>query len=474
VKKFAALATGLAAALGLGLYALHARVGAEAAVTVDVTQTHQTMRGWEVTARAWETNKQEDRFDSGWERYREEIAERLVNELGINRIRIEVKSGIENPVDYWARFRDGRIGYREYVRHYYEKINDNDDPLAANPAGFQFSMLDYQVEQMLLPMRRRIEANGEKLFVTLTYVDFGSPPTANVEHARVPEEYAELIVAVFEHLKRRFDLTPDALEIVLEPDNTERWRGQQIGHAMVATARRLHAAGFAPQMIAPSTTAASAAARYFDELATVPGAAALVSELSYHRYRDLSPDGSLPEIAKRAREHGIATAMLEHVGGDARELHADLTLADASAWQQYGIATELGAREADRGAYYYIRDPVAREGSGLRMAERTRGLAQYFRYIRAGAVRLGAAADRRDVLPVAFRNPDGGVVVVVQAKRPGGIVVHGLPPGTYAARYTTEAETGRELPPTAVAAGEALASRLPAPGIITFFRRTTG
>lgn len=48
---------------------------------------------------------------------------RLVNGLGINRVRIEIRSGAANPVDYWTLFREEKIGYRDY-----QKINDNDDP----------------------------------------------------------------------------------------------------------------------------------------------------------------------------------------------------------------------------------------------------------------------------------------------------------------------------------------------------------
>lgn len=475
MKRFLVVLATLTTSAGLAFHASRLLAESEMVVTVNPAETHQTMRGWEVTTRAWEINKRLNRFDPTWENYRDAIMDRMVNELGINRIRLEIRSGLENPVDYWGLFRDGKITYLEYGRHFYEKINDNDDPLVANPAGFQFSLIDYEVEQMLLPMRKRIEANGEKLFVNLNYVDFGGPLKSNVSHAQYPEEYAELITLAFEHLKRRYDITPDALEITLEPENTEHWRGRQIGEAMVAVAKRLRRAGFAtPQMIAPSTTAASNAPRYFDELARVPGAAELLSEFAYHRYRDLLPDQALPEILGRARKHGIATSMLEHVGGDVAELHADLTVADASAWQQWGIATERMLGDKDRGAYYYFRDVAARDGSGIRMADRTRGLAQYFRYIRFGAVRLGATASRGDVLPVAFRNTDGGIVVVVQAKDAGNITVLGLPPGTYGARYTTEVETARELPGTTVFAGGSLVGRLPAAGIITFFRKTAG
>ena len=321
--------------------------------------------------------------------FKDEILSRLVNELGIDRVRIEIRSGMENPVDYWTQFRDQKIGYREFRRHYYEKINDNDDPNTANPSGFQFSFLDYQVETIVLPLARLVEARGERLFVSLTYVDFrATAEQGSLSHALNPEEYAELIQTAFDHLRRRYGLTPDALEIILEPENTDHWRGRQIGDAMVAAARRLARAGISPRMIAPSTTAAAAAPSYFDELMKVPGAAALMTEISYHRY-DGGANRVLPEIATRAKTFGLKTAMLEHLTGDARELYSDLTVADASAWQQYAIATKRSVVEGDKDGYYYMLEVGTDGRPAIRMAQRTRSLAQYFRFIRAGAVRSG-------------------------------------------------------------------------------------
>ena len=471
MRKSLAAQSGALVLLVIAFFASRLLAEQDAVITINPNETHQTMRGWEVTARAWETNKKLDRFDPTWETYGDELMRLLANELGINRVRIEIKSGAENPVDYWALFRDGKIGYREYGSHYYEKINDNDDPYVVNPSGFQFSALDYQIEKIVLPLARRVEANGEKLYVNLNYVDFGGPLKSSLSHAQNPEEYAELILATFEHLKRRYSLTPDALEITLEPENTDHWRGKQIGEAMVAVAKRLKPAGFVPEMIAPSTTAASAGARYFDEMVRVPGAANLISEFSYHRYRDPFPNDALPEIVKRARKLGVRTAMLEHVGGDAAELHADLTVGNASAWQQYGIAGNLGLQDKDRGGSYYLRDVAGRDGPKIRMAERTRGLAQYFRFVRAGAVRIGAMSSNSDVLPVAFRNPDGTSVVVANAAKPASMKVVGMPAGSYGVRYTTELETGRELPSVTISAGQPLLATVPGPGVMTLYQK---
>jgi hypothetical protein len=459
-----------AALLFIGALALSGCESEPGEIIVDPTRTYQTMKGWEATARLWETNKEEDRYDQSWLSFRNHIFDRLVNELGINRVRLEIKSGAENPVDYWTKFETGEIGYKAYRRYYYEKINDNDVPDRINPAGIQFSALDYQVEAIVLPLKRRIEANGERLFVNLNYVDFGqTEEKGTLSHALNPEEYAELIHAAFVHLKEKYSLVPDALEIILEPDHTDHWRGKEIGEAVVAVVRRLTAAGFSPQIIAPSTAAAQAAPSYFDELTSVPGAGPLISTLSYHRY-GWGASKALPEILKRAQKFGISTAMLEHLTGDGQELHDDLTRANVSAWQQYAIATRSVAGRSDKNGYYYILDLKNPAAPVLRMAARTRILAQYFRYIRFGAQRIEAHADRSELKPVAFRNTDGTYVVVVQVESAGTFRVRGVPPGRYYVRYTTNQETGRELPPL-MADGKAISAQLPAPGTVTFYQK---
>ena len=467
-------------------------------IRVDPAITHQVMNGWETTGRAWEYDKQGDRYDPSWLAVSDQIFDRMANELGINRFRLGVGSGFENPVDYWSKFESGEIGYKEFRRHFYEKINDDPDPQHLNPAGVHFSAMDYQVEKMLLPLKRRLEAKGERLFINLNYVDFGQTELkGNVSHALEPAEYAELIRATFVHLKKKYGLVPDALEIILEPDNTDHWRGRQIGNAILAVSARLKADGFSPEIIAPSTAAAGKAPAYIDEMMAVPGVPSLISTLSYHRYDSPKPKtivsiaeraqalglsnglvdrvAPIPGIAERARSRRLSTAMLEHLTGDAAELYEDLTKGQVSAWQQWGIATRLSAGMVDEGGHYYVLDQSNPRAPVLRMSERSRGLAQYFRYVRLGAVRLEARSSHSSVKPTAFRNRDGTFVVVLASDKPGPLVVHGLPAGRYLASYTTERETGRELPP--LSSSGTITVRLPAAGIVTIHQqagRTSG
>jgi hypothetical protein len=478
--------TSLLTALTLGSCSAAASDRVE--ITVDPAITYQAMKGWEATARLWEYNKAEDRYDPSWLALSDQIFDRLVNELGINRVRLEIKSGAENPVDHWAKFESGAIGYKEFRRHFYEKINDDPDPNHLNPAGMQFSAMDYQVEKIVLPLKRRLEARGEKLFVNFNYVDFGQTELrGSLSHARQPAEYAELIHAAFVHLRDKYGLAPDALEIILEPDNSDEWRGRQIGEAIRSVSARLKADGFSPEIIAPSTAAAGKAPAYIDEMMAVPGVASLVSTLSYHRYdlpkprvvvgiaaraQALGLSNSLvdrvapvPGIAERARTRRLSTAMLEHLTGDAAELHDDLTRGQVSAWQQYAIATQSAGRKSDKDGYYYILDAGNAQAPVLRMAERTRGLAQYFRYVRLGARRIEARSSDSAVKPTAFRNMDGSIVVVLASNKPGTMIVRGLQAGRYLASYTAARETGRELPP--LISDGTISVTLPAAGIMT-------
>ena len=464
-------------------------------ITVDPAKTHQVMNGWEATARMWEVDKAGDRYDPSWLAVSDPIFDRLVNELGINRVRLELKSGAENPVDYWAKFESGEIGYREFRRHYYEKINDDPDPNHVNPAGIQFSGLDYQVEKIVLPLKRRLEARGEKLFVNFNYVDFGQTELkGNLSHARQPAEYAELIHASFVHLRDKYGLVPDALEIILEPENSDDWRGRQIGEAIRSVSARLKADGFSPEIIAPSTAAAGKAPAYIDEMMAVPGVPSLVSTLSYHRYdspkprtvvaiaeraRSLGLTNGLvdrvtpvPGIAERARARRLSTAMLEHLTGDAAELYDDLTRGQVSAWQQYAMVSSIPVGAVDDGGAYYLVDVRDPKAPTLRMGDRTRGLAQYFRYVRIGATRIDARSSDGDVKPTAFRNADGTFVVVLASDEAGPMAVRGLPPGRYLASYTTARETGRELPPTV--SNGTISVRLPAAGIMTIRQEGNG
>jgi hypothetical protein len=401
----------------------------DSAITIDPGERHQRMEGWEVTARAWEIDKATDAFDPSWERSADALFTRLVDDLGIDRLRLEVRSGVENPTDWWQRFVGGEIGYRAYRDRFYESFDDDEDPHGPDVGGFHFGELDYHVETMLLPMRERLARRGERLVVNLCFVDFGETRYhGTLEHAQEPEEYGELIHRTVTHLRDRFGVVPDAIEVILEPDNTTHWRGPAIGRGLVAAARRLEAEGIEPDWIAPSTLSAGEAVPYLDAMQAIDGAPDRLHMLSYHRYRDATP-ATLAAIDERRRRDGLATGMLEKLGADVDVLIEDLTLAGVSAWQQYGMAT----RGVDNGFYYLVARETADGRVDVELGERSAPLALVFANVRQGATRIGARSDAPSRRAVAFENVDGRLVVVVRHDDTGGaLALSGLRAGRYA------------------------------------------
>ena len=237
----------------------------QAIIKINPAQKFQKMSGWEATAQSGEHTSKA--FDS----YSRELFDKAVNDLGINRLRLEIRSGFENPVDYFSRWQSGQISDAEFYAKRHEIINDNDNPYVINPKGFQFSQIDLTIEKVVLPMKKLSAQRGESLFVNLNYVDFPKGRgESNIRHNNNPEEYAEFMLATYQHIQNKYGFVPDAVEVILEPDNKTGWSGEDIGKAIVATAKRLRANNFKPAFIVPGTTNASKAPIYIDQIASVP------------------------------------------------------------------------------------------------------------------------------------------------------------------------------------------------------------
>jgi hypothetical protein len=389
-----------------------------AQITVNTNTRYQKISGWEATSQAGQADS------LGFPTYQSNLMNLAANDLGINRMRLEIRSGAENSVDYYAQYRAGTITREVYRPTWFSWVNDNSDPNVINPAGFQFTLLDESIDTVVLPMRQRLAARGESLYLNLNYVSF-----RNSTAQQDPAEYAELILATFQHMQSKYGFVPNAVEVILEPDNNTIWSGWSnstaIGQAIAVTGARLAAAGFRPDFIAPSVMNMANAVPFLNQIVAVPGALQYLKEVSYHRYTGVS-DANLVAIRDRANQYGLRTSMLEHIGSGVEDLYKDLTLANVSAWQQYTLAFPT----SDDGAqYYYIYNNTPIMGS------RTPGLRQYFKYVRNGAYRVGASSTDSTLRPVAFTNPNGKAVVVIHVDQAKTISLGGLPSGSYEAVF---------------------------------------
>ena len=115
-------------------------------------------------------------------------------------------------------------------------------------------------------------------------------------------------------------------------------------------------------------------------------------------------------------------------------------------WQQWAIATN-SPKNAEQGRLLLTGSTSAVPANRSCTWRREHAeLAQYFRFVRRGAVRIGTTSNDADKKAVAFKNRNCMHVAIVQARRPGTISVVGLPAGAYGVRYATAAEPGCDLP----------------------------
>jgi hypothetical protein len=447
----------IAACLGGALLSC-ANLPAQDLITLDPAVRYQTMRGWEVNGSIslpCQPNAAQ---------LRDAVVRAAIHDVGINRLRVEIRSGAENPAPNWRRFVDGgcREGddpsYQAWRANRYATVNDNADPRVIDWTGFNFAELDWSIEHVVLPFRRELELTGEELFVNVTYVAFTRQITNGSYHHRDPDEYAEFVLATHLHLRDKYGLVPDSWEVLLEPDNVPGFDGTLLARLMVAAGARLREHGFTPHFVAPSTTRMDNAVRYFDAMAAVPGALDHLAELSYHRYGGVS-SAALQAIAERAERHGVATGMLEWWFGRATYeiLHRDLKIGHNASWQGRTLGT------------LFERNERSAPGTALRPLPDVRFNRQYFRFIRRGAVRIEARSQTAEVDPLAFINPDGRHVVVVKTTRAAELTIAGLPAGRYGLKYTTVREYDVDLPPALVPASGSLQAAIPAAGVITIW-----
>lgn len=386
-------------------------------VTIDTSVRYQVMRGWELTADYPEKPTDPATFLQ----YNDLLAD-LVKRGGIDRLRVEVRSGAETNDEPFKQFFEEGLPYEAWKKHRYPSINDNDDAHKINWEGFDFSELDHHIRKTVLPMRKLLEARGERLVVNVCFVSFGGESPLH----RDPEEYGEFVLAAYLYMQKNYGFVPDMWEVLLEPDRDEpKWTGEMIGEAIVAASRRLRENGFEPAFVAPSVTDMNNAVPYMRGIASVPGALKDVVEFSFHPYRHRS-QRNLRRIGALGKELNLPTSMLEWWFGKATHsvLHEDLKTANVSAWQGRVVRGFFAGTENGTGPARPFKPD-------------TLFTSVYFRNIRLGAVRVGARSNSIWLNPVAFSNANGGIAVLLLAKRQTRGLVDDLPKGRYKVSYTT-------------------------------------
>lgn len=388
-------------------------------ISINPSTKYQTIIGWEAVQQSGESEC------PGFNSYKNALFDAAVNDLGINRLRVEI--GVTNSTSL----------------------------------KFDLTTFDYRVDNIVIPLRQRLMAKGEHLFVNVNFVgDSGFTQQPDMS------AYAQQVLKTYQHMQSKYGFNPDAWEVALEPGSVSaNWTAAKIDDAIIRSNSLLKANGFTHlYFIAPSMAKPDESLSMFKSMITANGGVLPpnLKEFSYHRYA--SPgSGTLQAIANLRAQYGINTAMLEHGGATYQELHADLKQANVSAWQQYTLAFCT----KDNGYQYYVVN-----GNSFTIGSRTKFLRQYFKFIKPGAVRFQANSNNSAFDPLAFINPDGKYVVVVKASQGGTMSINGLKPGVYGLKYTTNNQYNVDLPDVNVGAGQSLSASIPAVGVITIYGKS--
>jgi hypothetical protein len=413
-----------------------------ARIAIDSTRTHQTINGWEATVAIDE--------DFLTPATRDSLIRVTVDDYGINRLRLQAQGNVIESIDHTHFPPELAVG-----------SNDNDDPNVTVPERFWWEIFDRHVKDYVLPIKQRVEARGQPFVLNVCFVGFRQSSRFLQEN---PAEYVEFMLNVLRRLRDGYavSLEPDLWEMRLEPDNgAVRVDGPRMGALLRAAGDAARQAGFnRMRFVVPSTKDPNLVPNYLRDILALPSAERYITELAYHRYRTPKP-GTLESIRDLARAHGWSTSMLEHIRGDHWELAQDLTVGNVSAWAQY---TLVGPHGGDNGGHYFFSDSA---NHTWHVGRRTLVLRQYFHYVPPGSVRIDAKSSDRQIIPAAFRRPDGHLLAVLSGKTAAEAEIFGLPAGDYAVSFAGEDGEVEAPARVTVARDEPLRVYLPGPGAVT-------
>ncbi|MGH7505528.1 MAG: hypothetical protein ACRELX_07740, partial [Longimicrobiales bacterium] len=120
-----------------------------ATIVVHPDSTYQTIVGWESHSQSGESEVPQ------FPLYAEQLFDMAVDSFGINRLRVEAYSSMENSRDYWTEWRAGALDGRTWRCVRFATEDDNGDPEVIDWDGFHFSQLDHTIEKVVLPIKQR-------------------------------------------------------------------------------------------------------------------------------------------------------------------------------------------------------------------------------------------------------------------------------------------------------------------------------
>jgi len=364
---------------------------AQVNLAIDTGTTYQTIRGWGCVNSIPNYLTPE---------FRQELIREVVNEYGLNRLRVEIPAGNFTNRRRW------------------EWLNDNADPQSTDWSSLNLGALDDNLQSFVLPFVDLVRANGEPFDMYLSFSFYnngssGAPPAWLLNN---PGEYAEFSLSLLQRLKYFYGINPNYQCILNEAGYNNVFSLSVVREMIKALCPKLEAAGLDTKLQFPESVNVDTAYNSFilptatdDELWSWVGA------VSYHRYGGLT---QLPNLAAFAQSKGLPTAFTEHDSLTIDRMYEDLTVGRVSYWEVYGLGSEIlldnqHFNYMERGNYYWR-------------------FRQIMRYVRPGAVRVRVTTDdtKTTAKQLAWLH-NGKTTLNFWSFTEPTINISGLTPGTY-------------------------------------------
>jgi len=418
--------------LGIALVALMLNMTLAIPVTqvqllVDATVHHQTMEGFGATLTPFELDgifkahdpSQPQRVSATAEQ-RRDIASLLFEQLGLTRVRL---------------FPEG-----------FEPVNDNDEPGAFNPQGFDWSRVDALTDFARLAQPYGLQ-NGWASFGMDTGARQAwlrtSADGCPLDPTKVDEAVEWLLAAALRFRDAGVELP--YMTIINEPDLCPKIEIKEYLAIARGLGARLQAEGLSTRLVVSDGWLPENALRYMRAALNDPQIRPYVGALAYHAYdgydnlqvlehsaAGLPPHGGTQargQIRELAAQYGLPVWMtevcycvsrqasaFELLRGRLNHLHDELTLADVSAFDAMNLFFIERPGIYDELVHVYFRADGALER--YEISPYGYMLGHYSRFVPTGSVRLQADSSDPRVRATAFARPDGHVVVVVLNNNP--------------------------------------------------------
>lgn len=361
--------------------------------------------------------------------------------------------------------------------------------------------LGLRLTQVVLPLRQRVQAQGDRFYI---YVDPIYGNSTFPAHWHTPAEYAEYAEALVRWMRGESPtfgppevtaarVVPDYWVILNEP-NGGAFPMSEIGPLAVATRARFQSMGV-PTLIQTTETTFPDGTGLQTVLST-PNITPALGLISFHAYdytTSVPAMNSRNAVRSRAQAAGVRTAMTEiccrpgwngsytQALGWARDIYWSMTEADVSVWEPYTMAFTCSTAGCTGGEQSVI--AIDRDHSRTFKQANYYGFRQYSRYIRPGYVRVNATCTNcgndatvgQVIKPVVFRTPGGKYVAVVVNDSAAARTIYfgGFPAGTYDISGVDPGNATSPVTFTAqtISAGQYVSLNFPAQAIVTFVQR---